>query len=205
MLFRIFNYPASEQDTWGVGEHTDYGLLTILKQDDAGGLEVKSGSNSINAPPVPHSFVCNIGDMLDRMTSGVYRSTPHRVRNMSGRDRLSFPFFFDPNFDAIVETVPLENAPIGHIPKSMIEINDGIARASTNFEVPMVSTCSTRSRKSSRNFEETFGFDKRLTTCPSGHLGVEIDRVEQPTLFLHQTSCLKRRNSNACQEESNEE
>ena len=116
VLFRIFNYPASvEEDAWGVGEHTDYGLLTILKQDDAGGLEVKSGGNWIDAPPLPRSFVCNIGDMLDRMTSGLYRSTPHRVRNTSVHDRLSFPFFFDPNFNALVDALPLENAPLGHI------------------------------------------------------------------------------------------
>ena len=116
VLFRIFNYPASDQpEEWGVGEHTDYGLLTILKQDDTGGLEVKSGGNWIDAPPVPGSFVCNIGDMLDRMTSGLYRSTPHRVRNVSGRARLSFPFFFDPSFDAVVDTLPLEEARFSHI------------------------------------------------------------------------------------------
>ena len=60
----------------------------------------------IEAPPVPESFVCNIGDMLDRMTGGLYRSTPHRVRlNTSGRDRLSFPLFFDPDFDARIEPI----------------------------------------------------------------------------------------------------
>jgi isopenicillin N synthase-like dioxygenase len=119
VLFRIFNYPApsapaepvesgfSRTEEWGVGEHTDYGLLTILLQDDAGGLEVKGPSGWIGAPPMPRSFVCNIGDMLDRMTGGFYRSTPHRVRNRSGRDRLSFPFFFDPNFDADVRPIDL--------------------------------------------------------------------------------------------------
>jgi isopenicillin N synthase-like dioxygenase len=108
ILFRIFNYPAQPAATgWGVGEHTDYGLLTILKQDEAGGLQVKSQSRWIEADPIPGSFVCNIGDMLDRLTGGVYRSTPHRVRNASGRDRLSFPFFFDPNFNAEVEPLPL--------------------------------------------------------------------------------------------------
>jgi isopenicillin N synthase-like dioxygenase len=107
-LFRIFNYlPRADPSLWGVGEHTDYGLLTILLQDDAGGLEVKSRSRWVPAPPVPGSFVCNIGDMLDRMTGGQFRSTPHRVRNPSSRDRLSFPFFFDPNFFAEVRPIEL--------------------------------------------------------------------------------------------------
>ncbi len=110
ILFRIFNYPyiqreAGEQEFWGVGEHTDYGLLTMLKQDDCGGLEVKSDGGWISAPPIENTFVCNIGDMLDRMTRGLYRSTPHRVRNLATRDRLSFPFFFDPNFFAEVKPI----------------------------------------------------------------------------------------------------
>jgi isopenicillin N synthase-like dioxygenase len=105
ILFRIFNYPhdmAREggEKPWGVGEHTDYGLLTILRQDGTGGLQVKSRSRWIDAPPIPGSFLCNIGDMLERLTRGIYRSTPHRVINTSPRDRLSFPFFFDPSFDA---------------------------------------------------------------------------------------------------------
>jgi isopenicillin N synthase-like dioxygenase len=107
-LFRVFNYPPPADPThWGVGEHTDYGLLTILLQDDAGGLEVKSRSRWVPAPPLPGSFVCNIGDMLDRMTGGLYRSTPHRVRNPAPRDRLSFPFFFDPSFFAPVRPIAL--------------------------------------------------------------------------------------------------
>ncbi len=109
-LFRIFNYPPPADlglGLWGVGEHTDYGLLTILLQDDAGGLEVRSRSRWVPAPPVVGSFVCNIGDMLDRMTGGRYRSTPHRVRNPAPRDRLSFPFFFDPNFFAPVRPIEL--------------------------------------------------------------------------------------------------
>jgi isopenicillin N synthase-like dioxygenase len=113
-LFRIFNYPPPRDPSfWGVGEHTDYGLLTVLLQDDSGGLEVRSRSQWVAAPPVPGSFVCNIGDMLDRMTRGLYRSTPHRVRNPAPRDRLSFPFFFDPNFFARVQPIDL---PIGQTP-----------------------------------------------------------------------------------------
>ncbi len=113
ILFRIFHYPAessfkSKEDLWGVGEHTDYGVLTILKQDNNGGLQVKSKGQWIEAPPIPNTFVCNIGDMLERMTKGLYLSTPHRVLNTSGRDRLSFPLFFDPNFDAEVRPLPVE-------------------------------------------------------------------------------------------------
>ncbi len=115
VLFRIFHYPPApatpgQAPPWGVGEHTDYGVLTILKQDEAGGLQVKSKTRWVDAPPVPGAFVCNIGDMLDRMTRGLYRSTPHRVRNVSGRGRLSFPFFFDPNFDARIQPIDLGGA-----------------------------------------------------------------------------------------------
>lgn len=116
ILFRIFRYPPGEQRStsgWGVGEHTDYGLLTILRQDHVPGLEVHAPSGWIDAPPLPGSFVCNLGDMLERMTGGRYRSTAHRVRNTSGTDRLSFPFFFDPAWDAEVIPVPaLGDAPL---------------------------------------------------------------------------------------------
>jgi isopenicillin N synthase-like dioxygenase len=67
---------------------------------------VKTAQGWIEAPPIPETLVCNIGDMLDRLTGGYYRSTPHRVRNTSGRERYSFPFFFDPAFDAEIEPLP---------------------------------------------------------------------------------------------------
>jgi len=111
ILFRLFNYPTQPVPEgldvqWGVGEHTDYGLLTILHQDHIGGLAVHTPGGWIDALPVAGSFVCNIGDMLDRMTGGLYKSTPHRVkRNTSGHDRLSFPLFFDPNFEARVQRI----------------------------------------------------------------------------------------------------
>jgi isopenicillin N synthase-like dioxygenase len=108
ILFRIFSYPPSppQADGWGVGEHTDYGLLTLLAQDSNGGLQVAAPEGWTDAPPIPGTFVCNIGDMLERLTGGWYRSTPHRVRNLSGRSRLSFPFFLDPGFTAEVPPLP---------------------------------------------------------------------------------------------------
>jgi isopenicillin N synthase-like dioxygenase len=110
LLFRIFNYPAappqSAADTRGVGEHTDYGLLTLLYQDEVGGLQVKHGADWLDVPYVPRSFVINLGDMLERLTSGRYTSALHRVINSSGRSRISMPFFFDPAFEAVLQPIP---------------------------------------------------------------------------------------------------
>ena len=112
VLFRIFHYPASPAGSahaaapWGVGEHSDYGLLTLLAQDANGGLQVKTPDGWIDAPPLSGSLVCNIGDMLDRLTGGWYRSTPHRVANDPGVARLSFPYFFDPDFAAEMRPLP---------------------------------------------------------------------------------------------------
>jgi isopenicillin N synthase-like dioxygenase len=106
ILFRIFHYPPTPPNSWGVGEHTDYGLLTLLLQDGNGGLQVHTADGWIEAPPLEGTFVCNIGDMLDKLTGGRYRSTPHRVRNRSGNERLSYPFFFDPGWDSEVPPLP---------------------------------------------------------------------------------------------------
>jgi isopenicillin N synthase-like dioxygenase len=112
LLLRLFNYPTRPVPPnlpvqWGVGEHTDYGLLTMLWQDDVGGLQVRTDQGWVDAPPLPGTFICNIGDMLDRMTGGRYRSVPHRVAvNTSGRDRLSIPLFFDPDFATVIAPVP---------------------------------------------------------------------------------------------------
>ena len=109
ILFRIFRYPPQQpgdEVRWGVGEHTDYGLLTLLAQDKHGGLQVRGRNGWIDAPPIDDTLVCNIGDMLDRLTGGEFKSTPHRVRNTSGRERLSFPLFFDPDFAAQIQPLP---------------------------------------------------------------------------------------------------
>ena len=115
-LFRIFRYPphpspsggeSVDLEQWGVGEHTDYGLLTLLAHDGTAGLEVKIGDAWVAAPTDPSLILCNLGDMLDRLTAGRYRSTPHRVRNLNTLDRYSLPYFFDPGWDAVVDPLPL--------------------------------------------------------------------------------------------------
>ena len=101
-LFRIFRYPPSAPGGWGVGEHTDYGLLTLMAQDRWGGLQVRTDAGWMEAPPVAGTLVCNIGDMLERLTGGRFVSAPHRALNVSGQERLSFPLFYDPDFDAVM-------------------------------------------------------------------------------------------------------
>ena len=116
VLFRIFRYPpVADRDGWGVAEHTDYGLLTILAHDGRSGLQVRAGDGWLEVPAVDGAFVVNLGDMLDRLTGGRYRSTPHRVVRSPDDgdrgDRLSFPFFFDPGWDAEVVAPPLDGVP----------------------------------------------------------------------------------------------
>ena len=107
---RLLHYPAppagSEPRT-GAGEHTDYGNLTLLATGDVGGLEVRARDGEwIEAPVVPGAFIVNIGDCLMRWTNDIYVSTPHRVVNRSARERYSIAFFYDPNPNAIVATIP---------------------------------------------------------------------------------------------------
>lgn len=97
--------PALGQDLYGVAPHTDFGCLTLLWQDNSGGLEVydRKAKGWIDAPPIPGTLVINSGDLLARWTNDVYASTPHRVVNRSGRDRYSVATFYDPDFKAVID------------------------------------------------------------------------------------------------------
>jgi isopenicillin N synthase-like dioxygenase len=91
----------------GAAPHTDYGNLTLLAQDDAGGLELQMRDGTwIDVEPTPGAFVCNIGDCLMRWSNDVYVSNLHRVVNRSGRPRYSIAFFGDPAADAHVACLP---------------------------------------------------------------------------------------------------
>lgn len=106
---RLVRYPAQapDQPGFGAGAHTDWGAITLLAQDESGGLEVLNPAGRwIPVPPVTGAFVVNMGDMIPRWTGGRYRSNPHRVINRSGRQRHSMPFFLSPNFHARIEALP---------------------------------------------------------------------------------------------------
>jgi isopenicillin N synthase-like dioxygenase len=104
--------PESGDEQFGVAPHTDYGGLTLLSQDDTGGLQVRARSGEwVTAPPIAGSFVVNIGDLMARWTNDRFVSTPHRVVNSSGKARYSVGVFFDPAFDTVID--PRELRPGG--------------------------------------------------------------------------------------------
>lgn len=101
-------YPAQPADMgadqFGVGPHTDFGVLTVLCQDDVGGLQVQTVDGDwVQAPPIPGSLIVNVADLLSRWTAGAYKSTPHRVVNSSGRERMSLVLAYDPNPDTVID------------------------------------------------------------------------------------------------------
>ena len=125
---RAINYPHQESPpppgTLRAGAHTDYGTLTVLRQDDApGGLQVFDHTTSawVDVPYVPDAFVVNLGDLLERWTNDRWRSTLHRVVNPphDGRPdtrRQSMAFFHNANYHTVVECLPTCLAP-GEAPR----------------------------------------------------------------------------------------
>jgi isopenicillin N synthase-like dioxygenase len=104
---RLIHYPYNPdaEDSMGIGAHTDYECFTILLPT-APGLEVMNGAGVwVDAPPVPGSFVVNIGDMFETWTNGEFVATSHRVRRVR-EERYSFPFFCVCDYDTFVEPLP---------------------------------------------------------------------------------------------------
>ncbi|KAH7083475.1 hypothetical protein BKA63DRAFT_503077 [Paraphoma chrysanthemicola] len=98
---------AQEEDIsqFSCGAHTDYGCITLLHTDATpSALQVRLKNGTwLTASPLHGAFVVNIGDMIERWTNGLWKSTLHRVIHRSQGYRVSVPFFFEPNFDAVVK------------------------------------------------------------------------------------------------------
>lgn len=128
-VMRVIGYPPlpNDHDGFSCGEHKDYGCLTLLWADstrgalqvrlrqqvqraneaDSGHLNLSAAEATeediwINADPIPGCIVCNIGEMWETWTNGLYQSTLHRVVHRGTNYRVSIPFFYEPNFSALV-------------------------------------------------------------------------------------------------------
>jgi len=114
LSFNRYPLPRGRVDhtALGISEHSDYGLVTVLAQDENPGLQVKNAKGEwIGAPPVPGAYVINLGHQMERLTNGLFKATAHRVINISGRERFSVPFFVEPNWDAEIAVLPTCQGP----------------------------------------------------------------------------------------------
>ena len=114
---RMIHYPPATQEqvadeVFGTAAHTDRNLLTILAQGDTPGLQIMLPDGTwIPSQIIPGAFVVNSGDTLRRWSNDRFLSTPHRVLNLSGRDRYSVPFFVSPEYDTLLECLPTCQGP----------------------------------------------------------------------------------------------
>ena len=122
---RISKYPLilnnqNKVSGEGIGPHIDFGFLTILLQYKVQGLEIKDSNGQwFQAPIIPGTFLINIENMIQRLTNDYFRATVHRVVLPKKKTRLSISFFFEPNYDMVIEPIEkfcTENNPIKYTP-----------------------------------------------------------------------------------------
>jgi isopenicillin N synthase-like dioxygenase len=96
----------------GIGAHSDYDVFTVLATDDVPALQVLNPAGEwIAAPPIPDTFIVNVGDLMERWTNDLYRSTVHRAINCTGRRRFSIPFFSNVNPMEMISVLPSCQSP----------------------------------------------------------------------------------------------
>ncbi|XP_050219813.1 2-oxoglutarate-Fe(II) type oxidoreductase hxnY-like isoform X2 [Mercurialis annua] len=113
-VMRLLRYGAYVSDPskgiFGAGAHSDYGLITLLATDDVSGLQIckdKDAQPQVweNVAPLKGAFIVNLGDMLERWSNCIFRSTLHRVVG-NGQERYSIAYFVEPSHDCLVECLP---------------------------------------------------------------------------------------------------
>ncbi|KAK3412437.1 hypothetical protein EUGRSUZ_I01187 [Eucalyptus grandis] len=136
---RLNHYPPCPAPhlALGVGRHKDSGALTILSQDDVGGLEVKRKSDGewVLVKPIPDAFIINVGDIIQVWSNDTYESVEHRVMVNSKKERFSIPFFFNPSHYVMVQ--PLKELTDEHNPPKYRPYNWGkflVTRKGSNFK-----------------------------------------------------------------------
>ncbi|MHA6784131.1 isopenicillin N synthase family dioxygenase [Pseudonocardia saturnea] len=130
-LIRYVGREDDGPDAQGVGPHADWGFLTLLLQDDTGGLQARPSRTDgwVDVPPVEGALVVNVGEMLEVATHGYLVATVHRVRPCApGTTRQSIGMFWSPRLDAVLHPVPLTPELAVHAP--------GVTEAAQNPLLP---------------------------------------------------------------------
>jgi isopenicillin N synthase-like dioxygenase len=146
-VMRMIGYPpltTPSSEGISCGEHTDYGCVTLLLADstpDALQVQSHDGGTWITANPIPGAFVVNIGDMIERWTNGEWRSTNHRVVHRGENFRVSVPFFFEPDFQAVVEPLGECVRRTGGVRRfeSVVYGEHLVGKVSAHFILPVIS------------------------------------------------------------------
>lgn len=150
--------PSGEAIDVGIGAHTDLQCFTLLWQDNVGGLQVLTKDGQwVKVPPIPDTFVVNIGDFLMRLSNDRFKSTVHRVYNYAEEDRYSMPFFFGFNFNEKCSVLPSctdENNPPRYEPISCGEVSflSSLSTGTAIFDT-FISGCASGFRKLRSEFE----------------------------------------------------
>lgn len=122
---RLLHYPPQDpEDDSGVQigarMHTDTNAYTVLAQDNNGGLEIRNRDGEwIAVPPIPDTFVLNVGEILKIWTDGILSSVVHRVINRSGKERYAIPFFSYPSYDALIHPLMKNPDPSNIAPEDL--------------------------------------------------------------------------------------
>eukprot|EP00803_Ostreobium_quekettii_P005587 evm.model.scf_444.4 EVM.evm.TU.scf_444.4 scf_444:29732-31101(+) len=100
---RLNYFPAcpNPEKHYGISHHKDAGMLTVLRQDNVGGLQVEKGGEWVDIPPIEGAYVINVGDMMQIFSNDEIRSPNHRVLAPRGRKRYSAPYFYNPAYDTV--------------------------------------------------------------------------------------------------------
>jgi len=124
---KLIRYPRTRDGGQGVGVHKDSGFLTLLLQDDNGGLEAQANDGTwYRVDPMPGSLVVNTGELLQLVTHNYFIATPHRVINQADSERYSSAFFYSPDLNTLLEPLPLDAALIKQVQRSARHRSEGL-------------------------------------------------------------------------------
>lgn len=124
---KLIRYPRTEAGAQGVGVHKDSGFLTLLLQDEIGGLEAKANDDSwYRVDPLAGSLVVNTGELLQLVTHNYFIATPHQVINSTGQERFSSAFFYSPDLDTPLKPLPINATLISKAEQSERHRSEGL-------------------------------------------------------------------------------